>query len=263
MKTILLTIFAVLFASCGEEQFTTIKQDDGITVEFSEKKIITGGFELDPIKPKVDFLFIWDNSGSQRYVSLNTKLSLARTLTNISTDFDYRIILSPLLPTSREGLNELGSFSSIFSPNNTDIPYIEGDSNPYLLWRPLQDTEFVISTMPYTESGPTEPGIERAVSLLETAAGNNIFREKSNIIIVLISNGDDTTSRCKWDGLDQFCNNDNLSLKVSELSNIALNLQSKQIRFMSLIPFTNSCKIGARAGTTYKLFSELVYKGIP
>ena len=272
MKTILLTIFAILFASCGEEQFTTIKATDPISIAWSEKKIINVGFNLDAIKPKVDFLFIWDNSGSQTYVSTETKQALAKTLTNISSDFDYRILLSPLLapgvtpsyPRSYDELEQiiapqpLSSFSYIFSPELSDLP-----SKYIYNWRHVDMTSSLIESMPTIKSGMVEPGINRAIGLLKTAQADGLFRQHAYTIIVLISNGDDTSNCWTTYSGDFKCSNDLYNNKLNELSYITRNLESKQVRFFSLVPFTNACKTGARAGYNYSYFSQLVYNSIP
>lgn len=268
MKTLILVIFAILFASCGKEEFATIKATSSSAIELSEKKIITGGFDLSPIKPKVDFLFVWDNSGSQNYVSTATKLALASTVAKISSEFDYRILLAPLIPLAGKSLGDASS-GVVFSPKSSDTP-----TKYYNQWRPLDSVAETISLMLPKGSGISELGINRSIALLDTAAKDKIFRTQSHVIILLVSNGDDTGA-CYTDSSGNEHCDFNYSWQINYLKQISglglsstshplsYTLDSKQIRFFSLVPFKSACQTAARAGYSYIKFSNEVYRDIP
>jgi hypothetical protein len=277
MKKIFLVIFATLFFSCGKEEFIVPATQESSSLKLLEKKVITGGFDLQPIKPKVDFLFIWDNSGSQRYVDQSYKVELAKALMNISSDFDYRIILSPLLPTdSRQQLHHLGSYSAIFSHNRSDIPNISsgafGAINPNDRWKPVSEAITTISLMPWIISGSEELGISRASGLLETALMDGIFRQQAYTIMVMISNGDDSGGYVGQDEVFLDPDGTYFPSKITKLKSITQpnnkfkpTLNSKMVRFFSLVPFSSFCRagIGSRPGTAYRTFSNKVLNDIP
>ena len=58
------------------------------------------------VAPKVDFLFLWDNTTSSRFINPETAKALKNTINLISPRFDYHIVLAPLKHQERTNSSE-------------------------------------------------------------------------------------------------------------------------------------------------------------
>ena len=96
-----LSIFLLLaLAGCGAEQFGTTPQS---TSNLSNplqvyQQSSCSGHTL--IKPAVDILYVVDNSQSNYWISGDVKTGIQNTIASISSQFDYRVIGTPLLETT-------------------------------------------------------------------------------------------------------------------------------------------------------------------
>lgn len=209
---------------------------------------------FDVIRPKVDFLFLWDNSGSANYISPSMISSLQNTITQMSLDFNYRILLAPILPTTpdtkylmtydSEGLNSSAISMVIPSDNASRIS--------------------TFGSLPKV-AGSIENGIERAYEIINGNISNGVFRENSYVFTVVISNGNDNSWINAGSPQEETNYLNEFRGKFLTNSNSLRNrLNSSSMRFFSLVtyPTTSQSCPGLNTwipGMTYRKFSHSTY----
>tara|TARA_B100000925_G_scaffold286649_1_gene264710 strand:+ start:2538 stop:3965 length:1428 start_codon:yes stop_codon:yes gene_type:complete len=235
----------ILFTSCAEEEFATKRNLNSINVPLTFSSTVENCSNYTLIRPYVDFLFLWDNTSSQVFVSDATKSALRQTINLISDRFDYHIMMAPLVKTNPENnflitRNKLGLNSSAL-----DIRVEESEAEESL-------DSFT------TALSSEEHGIQRAVDIISQNRSNGIFRKNSYVVIVLMSNGNDQffTSSGFFDGPTT---SNYLQTKLTELSNISTERESIKTRFISLVGH-QPCNNGWKEGSTYRQFSSLVHE---
>lgn len=250
-----LVLFAaiLLVSSCSKEEFSANKNKDTSSVSQVQQYSSTLCSNSTLIKPPVDFLFLWDNSGSQYFINSATKAALWNTINNISSRFDYHILMAPLIPSNSYDVGSMENASLIISsPDNI--------SQSALTYAASFDAAF--ARLQTSGGGSREPGMDRAIALLKNNQTNGIFRKKAYTMVVMISNGDDLTFNPSGDQIDPFLRESFITQKKNELVAIRdSQLQSLMFRFMSMVPH-NYCKSVAgnnEANYVYKKVSELVY----
>ncbi|MFT6603380.1 MAG: hypothetical protein ACJARO_000890, partial [Bacteriovoracaceae bacterium] len=100
MKNLKFTLFILLFAflsGCPEGAFKPNEQKESTVANPIQFSSNTSCSSFTLIRPKVDFLFLWDNSTSTNFINESTKAALNQTIDSISSRFDYHILLSPLV----------------------------------------------------------------------------------------------------------------------------------------------------------------------
>lgn len=163
--------------SCGEEQFGTAPQNTKTGADPIKSYAHQSCSTYTLIKPKVDVLYIVDNSASTYYLASDIKLALSNTVSKLSQDFDYRVIGTPLLETS-SGNNDYQVMT-----NSTDLHGLPSDAK-----RISSAGSFNFFTK---EPVPgMEKGLSRIVSFVD-AHKNGLIRNNAYLIIVLVSNGRD------------------------------------------------------------------------
>ena len=229
------------------------------------------------VKPKVDFLFLWDNSSSANLTRPETQWAMANTINLISENFDYRIILSPLL--GGETPNPFWE-SYIVSEDGSYIP-----NNLKDRWTPPGEGAMAIFKLFPQKYGSLENGISRAYSLTSAGFNNGIFRQGAHMIMVVLSNGDDNswagskvifekdTNKCIFSEsgtipnmLIPGCLDTYINDYATKFKNLRDAKSSKTLRFLSVVPSTG-CS-GSKTGSTYttmsaKLFSFQQQSGFP
>ena len=100
-------VFTLVIASCAKEEFLAKKSQDSFSapLTFSNNATVCSQFTL--IKPRVDFLFLWDNTSSQTFVTNETKAALSNTINYISDRFDFHILMAPLVPLPGSGIDDV------------------------------------------------------------------------------------------------------------------------------------------------------------
>src|SRR5690606_9073055 len=99
MKSLLLLSSLLFLFSCGKEQFGTAAQQESSQADPLKAFHQASCASHTLIKPKVDILYVVDNSSSTYYLGDSIKSSINKTATSVSKEFDYRIIGIPLIPT--------------------------------------------------------------------------------------------------------------------------------------------------------------------
>ncbi len=250
MKYSIIYILIILtFISCGKEKFSANKISNKYDTTPTQKLDFPGReySKFTTVKPKVDFLFLWDNSSSTKLISNETRYAMANTINLISENFDYRIILSPLL--GDEIPNPFWE-SYIVSEDSSYVP-----SNLLSRWtRPGYGAEAIFNLVP---KGSLENGITRAFKLTSAGFTNGIFRQGAHMIMIVLSNGDDNS----WMADSNYYSGIGQSNYVDDYANKFKTLRdaksSKTFRFLSVV--AHSPCAGSKTGTTYKAMSAKLF----
>jgi hypothetical protein len=248
MKYFLFSIILILF-SCGKEKFATNRYKEQSKAAETQKLNFPGNefSKYTTVKPKVDFLFLWDNSSSTKLISTETRYAMANTINLISENFDYRIIISPLL-----GDENPSPFweSYIVSEDSSSVP-----SSLLSRWRrPGYGAEAIFDLVP---KGSLENGITRSYNLTKAGFDSGFFRAGAHMIMIMLSNGDDNswmTGSDYYSGIGQSEYINNYAAKFKSLRD---SKGSKTFRFLSVV--AHSPCAGSKTGSTYKAMSAKLY----
>lgn len=256
--TVLALGLSVLAASCGVEEFATKKNKDGINTNPITIGTQNSCSQFTYIKPKVDFLFLWDNSSSAVFINPQTRQALMQTIDFISDKFDYHIALAPLVPNNT-------SFNHVkFLISDTPSGQLSSDLSGNILDDRAQANAH-LSSFP-TNVGNSEYGTQRAIDVInhfktQPNQFNNYgepiyngFRPNAHTIIVLMSTEDDDGKPVRPDLYNSYINQ-----KVAELNTIKNSLDSEQLRFFSIVRKKSG---GGCSGYSDPYFMNEIYKKI-
>ena len=214
-----LSLLLTIFVGCGKEEFSAIKNQEIFRpidrVHFSDHRC--SNFTL--VKPKVDFLFLWDNSTSTFSIDEEVKKGVNNLIKKVSGDFDFRIMMAPLLGS--------GNSNARYLANGPIADGINGMSK-------IDDLNTAVDALSFTPMvGSTEAGISRAVEILRSNR-NALFRRDSYIIVVLMSNEDDDSWK---DELDSYQTGD---LNCAGIENCPSCVDTSSIESCTTIGVTTS-----------------------
>ena len=248
------TLFILLaLAGCGKEQFGTTPQSqssqpDAIT---AFKQVSCSNHTL--VKPEVDVLYVVDNSTSTYYLASDIKTAIQKTIGSISSQFDYRVIGTPLLQTT-SGNEDY----QVLAKSPETLPAIAINkkvSSP-------SKFNFFINTVP----GSSEPGLERIRSFITSHQSDGLFRQGAYLFVLLISNGRDTdveSLSCPTCG-DTIQNVTAYNSRKTSLLNLKNYLNSQQFRLFSLVTHPGCTKSGWKTSAkSYMQMSKDLYNEDP
>lgn len=178
-----LVILVALF-SCSEETFTVKKNQETSTSTTLSINSNQSCSSVTRIKPEVDFLFLWDNSESTYFINSSTKAALNNTLNLISENFNYHILIAPLLLNNGDSTNK-----EIKLISSDEVGLSSSAKNVRIDQTYATSTGLSFSVV----QGSKEEGLQRAVNLIKSNISNGIFRQNAYLNIVVMSNDDDTT----------------------------------------------------------------------
>jgi len=260
MKNLNLLIIAILLtilSGCPKAAFKANEQKDtGVAnpIQFSSN-LSCSSFTL--IRPRVDFLFLWDNSTSTNFINPQTQAALNNTIDLISDRFDYHIMISPLL-----GSGNTNSSLITYDPNGLG-------SSALSMKIDRNQAGNALANLP-TVQGSYEAGVERSIELISNNISNGVFRQGAYTMIVVMSNQDDN-SWVQGAFPTSYDRNNYINQKIAELMCLRGNysgscsgqtLNSLQMRFFSIVAHSEDCG-GSQpqfdANIVYKQMSELAY----
>ncbi|MBC76384.1 MAG: hypothetical protein CME64_10255 [Halobacteriovoraceae bacterium] len=228
IKKLLFTlVLSTLLTSCGEEILTQNTVGETFGAPDLETFQQNACSNMRFVKPPVDILFVVDNSGSTLKDSFKAiKGEIAKTVSTISNEFDYHVYIAPLNPNQGD--------------NITNYPLVVSD--PDTLSGPISNfnlvkLENINSSVFFAEAhgGNTEEGFDRVYNLINSNKNNKIFRKNANLVTVMISNYDDTTTLSTNNGMIDY-DNTAFNNKKNRFINLKSSLNAKSFRFISLAP---------------------------
>lgn len=171
-------LFLGVLTGCGNEQFGTGGQSSNSTVPSVSAFSAQSCSSYTLIKPKVDVVYVVDNSASSYYLASDIKNALRNTVDTLSSDFDYRVIGTPLIETAN-GNNDYQVMT-----NSTDLAGLPGAPK-----RIQNSSDFTFFSNP--GGGGYERGLSRVNSFVSNHKSTGLIRNNAHTIVVLISNGRD------------------------------------------------------------------------
>lgn len=260
----MMLIALMLLSACSDPQFGAVrgqKQTKAPNLQTSSFQQCSN-FTL--VRPQVDLLFIWDNSSSAVFINDQTRQALNRIVDNVSSRFDYHIVLAPLIRNS--------------NPVNWNVKLVSYDTanlNPEAMSMRISK-EQASSNLNFPQgSASFEPGLERTRELLSQNISNGIFRQGAYTIVVMMSTEDDSAYFQEY---GTSLPNDNLKRnyadsKIEQLLCLRGNhtgscsgptLNSSMMRFISIVARNPSlCSsngiANTKTGVSYEYTSNKIY----
>lgn len=237
----------VLLAGCGGEQFGTAPQSSSSTADALKNYSHSSCSTYTLIKPKVDVLYVVDNSSSSYYIASDVRNAISNTVNSLSSDFDYRVIGTPLLETPT------GNNDYQIMTNSSDLAGVPSDSRR------------VSSAGAFTffSNSPTS-GIEKGLSRVVDFVGyhkNSLLRNNAYLMVVLVSNGRDmeVEEDAGFGNGETKLNSANYNARLGSFRTLKQNLNSIQLRMIS-VTAKSVCKPGWRSSNlSYVKMAKQLY----
>lgn len=242
-------LLPLLFLGCGAEQFATSPKTTSHQANPLQTYAHQSCSTFTLIKPKVDVLYVVDNSGSSYYIANDIKTALSNTVSKLSQDFDYRVIGTPLIETA--------AYNNDFQvmTNSTDLSGLPSDDR-----RIFSASNF--SFFSNTPLSGVERGLHRVVNFVDHHK-NALIRKDSYLVVVLVSNGRDldVEEDAGFGNGETIFNSYNYNSRMSSLVNLKNFLNSIQLRMIS-VTAKSVCIPGYRTALkSYVKMSEDLYIG--
>jgi hypothetical protein len=226
-------LLLLTLVSCGSEQFgstpqSTTSAPDGLK---AYQQLSCSNFTL--MRPKVDILYVVDNSGSAFYFSNDIKTAITNTVNTISTQFDYRMIGTTLIPDSTPY-------------NDYQVLTNSTDSLPDSSKKIISSSELTFFSNP-GDQYESEKGLRRTIDFINNTG--SLFRQDAYLLVVLVSNGRDTEVEVDNAGNGITTQNTtNFNARVSSFNAIKARLNLTQLRFFA-VTAKSACKDDWRRST--------------
>lgn len=253
--SVILSLALMLLAGCGKEEFGSTAQNNTQSASplTNYKQVSCSSFTL--IKPKVDILYVVDNSTSNYYVADDIKTAVKNTVATISQQFDYRVIGTNLLPLDETPFDDYQVMTNSQDPLSSEA-----------------SSRVVISSSQLNffsnRKDGAEAGLRRVIEFVNynTGISPSLFRQNAYLVIVLVSNGRDT----EVEGQSSFNNStfektdgNGVSIYSHRLNSMKYIkdtlLHSQQLRFFSVTADT-SCNSGwLSSALSYSRMSRDIY----
>ena len=235
-------MFLLSIVGCGSEQFGTVPRSTSESASPLQSYTNTACSTYTLIKPKVDVLYVVDNSFSSFYIANDIKTALSNTVNSLSKDFDYRVIGTPLIETVT------GNNDYQIMTNSPDLAGVPSDS------RRISSA----SAFNFFSNAPIS-GVEKGVSRVVNFVGahkNSLLRNNAYLIVVLVSNGRDLEIEedAGFFNGETRLNTALYNDRLSSLRNLKTEMNSMQFRMMSVTP-KSVCIPGYR--TALKSYSKI------
>tara|TARA_Y100001954_G_C15828877_1_gene613830 strand:- start:6274 stop:7770 length:1497 start_codon:yes stop_codon:yes gene_type:complete len=241
-KISIIIIINLIIISCGnEQQFsspTIAKIESACDHQYYLENKIQTKFSI--VGPKVDFIFIWDNSTSMSNYTNNLLMKKVNESVNkISDTFDVHMLFAPLLKIGDENIDN----GYYVADNNSGL---DNSIKSKLILK--ENINSSISSFP-KKLGSKERGFERSIELLNQNKDNGFLRKDAHTIIVLISTGEDT----------------NTSQLVNNVATTMINIKNemgnkRQFRFISIVPHKDKCFIPTtKKSSRYIELSKIIF----
>lgn len=237
MKTLILAIALLFVGACTKEEFVGSPRSESFVASPIEvfQNLTCANSTL--VKPPVDILYLVDNSLSAAYIGPVVRQQIFQTIQSISQEFDYRVVVAPLFPVP-------GS-----------LPVITNNSSGIQQYNIVNLESLSMFSPASGGSANYEPGFQRSREVISQNSG--LFRSGAHTIIVLVSNGDDSTTTIS--GLPgqsgTITDPNKMDIEFNQFVSLKNSLNAQQLRFFSLVA-KSSCQSGWVIGARYSQMSQ-------
>lgn len=243
MKTWHLSLLLLALAwgsGCSKDQFAGTPKSDSYTASNVQLVSLQTCANRTLIKPPVDVLYLVDNSQSSQYI--NVKEQLRNTIQRISGEFDYHIMVAPMLPDGQSDTSRPTIVSSTTGLSSSVV---------------VVSLEGLTFFSTGTTGANTEETFSRAVGLVSNNRSNGIFRNNANTIIVLVSNGNETSVYNNLNGFQSF-DQSKFTTKYNAFIGLRNSLNAATFRYFSIVA-SSTCVSGYANGDAYRRMSQAIY----
>ena len=241
----LFTGFALTtLVGCGAEQFGTAAQSSSSNAATETAYNQYSCTSSTYVKPKVDILYVIDNSGSVYDIQGAVKTAIQNTVAAVAkNNYDYRVISTKLINPSGDS-----------TPNDDYLVLTNStDALPDSSKKALSVSELM--TYFNYDGKSMERGLGRIYEFMDANTDTNpsnltpppptLFRKSAHQIVVVISNGQD----------DEVAGGvASLNYRVSQFNGLKSSLSAPSFRFLSITK-RGSC-VGKNADSTYVAMSR-------
>ena len=244
-----LLLLMALLGACSKEEFAGSPSSDSFTANpvqvFQNQTCANSTL----VKPPVDVLYLVDNSPSAAFLTSTVKSQLRSTIQSISSEFDYHVLVAPLIPgTSMYG--------------ETALPVLANGGASLSMGTMVSfESLNVESFFSGTAGGSNEAGFNRVKTLINNyrAGSNPVFRQNAHTLVVLVSNGEDSTVYDNSGNGFKLYNETKHNQQFTDLVNLGYStLMAKQFRFFSVAAHS-VCQSGYKEARGYKSMSAKLY----
>ncbi len=262
MKNTLFLIAIFLLVACAKEEFAANKASQNSAINAVASTSLTSCAQHTLVSPKVDILMLWDNSSSALFINSATKASMGSLISSVSEKFDYHILSAPLISSNSNTLNEASLILK-------DSASVSGTASGI-----VKTKDSAIASLGFSQAtGSMEFGVDRATAIIEANKANGIFRSDAYTIIVLMSNGDDTSCELAT-GYNSCATKDWNALIDSKINKLLCirgsapgincsgtsSLNSTMMRFINISALT-SCSTGlGKVNSRYRKVAKTIYE---
>jgi len=249
MKTNLsaiLLLTLLLMASCGKEEFGTSSKASTSQLSGVQQFEQSSCSSFTLVKPKVDILYVVDNSTSTYYIDSYVKTAIANTVNSISSEFDYRMVGTTLLPLDATPFNDYQVMT-----NSTDELSDEAASRKIITSSSL---DFFA-----TKVSGAEAGLKRVGDFINNHKSDKLFRNGAYLLVILISNGRDSEVEkvASWGGGETTQDATLFKARKDAFDLIKTDLSSQDFRFFT-VTAKSSCQSGwLTANKSYVAMSKI------
>jgi hypothetical protein len=254
----LLSMLLLSFIGCSKEQFgstpSTAKKAVDPIRSFEYRRSCSENYTL--IKPKVDILYVVDNSASVSYLQNDIRSAITNTVNSISSQFDYRVIGTNLINPKSDS-TPFNDFQVL--TNSSDLQGIPADS------RRISSSSSFDFFSRMVDGSHLEQGLSRVYDFINNNKQSGLFREQTHLIVVLISNGRDTDVETALFSNGQTQQDaDAYNQRLTKLKSLKSELKLHQLRLFSIVAKgakTGNCSSGwLSSEKSYEQASRDIYQ---
>lgn len=241
------SLLLATLVSCGGEQFGTTPQSSTSAPDPLRVYEHHSCTNRTLIPPKVDIVYVVDNSGSSFNIQDSVKAAVRNTVNSISQEFDYRVIGTTLLNTP--GDTTPNDDYRVMTNSNEDALTSEAQTR-----RVYNPNDLTFFSNPITSFAP-ERGLGRTLEFLEHHRTTGLLRQGAYHLVVLVSNGRDDEVEYVEGGVNK--SYPTYSDRFNRFTALKTSLSSQQLRFMAVTAKT-SCTGSKTSNLSYiKVANEL------
>jgi uncharacterized cysteine cluster protein YcgN (CxxCxxCC family) len=228
---------------CGAEQFGTTPQSSTSNPDAISSFEQNSCSSYTLVKPKVDIIYMIDNTQSYYYSSQDLKNAISGTLNQVSSQFDYRIITTTLVNPIQDLRDTYTNYNS--STDNSDYRILTNSSTALpsaVAGNKVISVSEMTSFITVLDKPHRERGLWRLKEFMKRHKDTGLLRQEAYQLIVMVSNNRDMDVE-NVSGTSTSINQTMFDTRLSELNQLRAQLQSKQTRIFS-VTAQSACQTG-------------------